>query len=103
MDGWTDRRMADLIRVGVVGAGAITQVAHLPVLSRLEGVNVVGVCDNDFPKAQALATRFTLRGAYDDIEDPRRYSRPDAVVICTPNHLHEVHVTAALAAGAHVL
>ena len=95
--------MTDLIRVGVVSAGAISQVAHLPVLSKLEGVNVVGVCDNDFPKAQALATRFNIGGAHDDIEDLLRYSRPDAVVICTPNHLHEVHVTAALAAGAHVL
>jgi predicted dehydrogenase len=27
----------------------------------------------------------------------------DVVVICTPNHLHEIHVTSALAAGAHVL
>ena len=91
------------MKIGVVGAGAISQVAHLPVLSRMEGVSVVGVCDNDFPKAQALAARFGVRDAFDDIEDLLRYARPDAVVICTPNHLHEVHVTAALAAGAHVL
>lgn len=91
------------LRVGVVGAGAIAQVAHLPVLSRLADVEVAGMCDIDVPKAQALARRFGVPEVYDDIEDLLRYARPDAVVICTPNHLHEVHVTTALSAGVHVL
>jgi len=91
------------LRVGVVGAGAIAQVAHLPVLSRLQNVAVVGVCDSDLPKAAALAERFAIPDSFDDIEDLLRYTRPDAVVICTPNHLHEIHVAVALAAGAHVL
>lgn len=92
-----------LTRVAVIGAGAISQVAHLPVLSKFKGVEVVGVCDNDVGKARALAGRFGVRDAYDDIEDLLRYARPDAVVICTPNHLHEVHVITALSAGVHVL
>ena len=93
----------DPIRVGVIGAGAISQVAHLPVLRRLPGVEVAAICDNDSGKAQALAARFDVKDTYDDIEDVLRYSRVDVVVICTPNHLHEIHVTSALAAGAHVL
>ena len=95
--------MTRTLRVGVVGAGAIAQVAHLPVLSKLKGVEVAAVCDNDLPKAQALASRFAVRDAFDDIEDLLGYAKPDAVVICTPNHLHEVHVIAALSAGVHVL
>ena len=91
------------LRVGVIGAGAISQVAHLPVLSRMEDVSVVAVCDNDLPKAQALARRFSIRNAFDDIEDLLSYTKPDAVVVCTPNHLHEVHISTSLAAGAHVL
>ena len=95
--------MNDPIRVGVIGAGAISQVAHLPVLRRLPGVEVAAICDNDLSKAQALATRFEVKDTYDDIEEVLRYANVDAVVICTPNHLHEIHVTSALAAGAHVL
>ena len=91
------------MRVAVVGAGAISQVAHLPVLSKLKGIEVAGVCDNDQGKARALADRFGVRDAFDDIEDLLRYGRPDAVVICTPNHLHEIHVLTALSAGVHVL
>ncbi|MBI4421600.1 MAG: Gfo/Idh/MocA family oxidoreductase [Gemmatimonadetes bacterium] len=95
--------MTRTLRVGVVGAGAIAQVAHLPVLAKLKGVEVAAVCDNDLPKAQALARRFAVRDAFDDIEDLLGYAKPDAVVICTPNHLHEVHVIAALTAGVQVL
>jgi len=93
----------DPIRIGVIGAGAISQVAHLPVLRRLPGVEVAAICDNDVGKAQALAARFEVKDTYDDIEEVLRYANVDAVVICTPNHLHEIHVTSALAAGAHVL
>ena len=61
--------MSDTIRVGVVGAGAITQVAHLPVLRKLKGVQVAAICDADFPKARALADRFQIENAFDDIEE----------------------------------
>jgi predicted dehydrogenase len=95
--------MTETLRVGVVGAGAITQVAHLPVLRKLKGVEVAGVCDSDFPKARALADRFQVKDAFDDIAELVGHSQLDAVVICTPNHLHEGHVLAALRAGLHVL
>jgi len=95
--------MSDPVRVAVVGAGSIAQVAHLPVLRRIGGVEIAAICDNDLPKAQALGARFDVREAYDDIEEVLKYSRPDAVVICTPNHIHEIHVAAALSAGVHVL
>jgi predicted dehydrogenase len=95
--------MNDPIRIGVIGAGAIAQVAHLPVLRKLPGADVVAICDNDVSKAQALAARFEVQETHDDIEEVLRYANVDAVVICTPNHLHEIHVTSALAAGAHVL
>src|SRR2546425_6731891 len=95
--------MSAPVRVAVVGAGAIAQVAHLPVLRKLPGVEVAAICDNDVSKAQALAARFEVKDTYDDIEEVLRYANVDVVVICTPNHLHEIHVTAALAAGVHVL
>jgi predicted dehydrogenase len=91
------------IRVAVVGAGAIAQVAHLPVLRKLPGLEVAAICDSDLGKAQALASRFEVTDTFDDIEEVLRYARADAVAICTPNHLHEIHAVSALAAGCHVL
>jgi predicted dehydrogenase len=95
--------MAEPLRVAVIGAGAITQVAHLPVLRKLKGVEIVGLCDSDLPKARALGQRFQIDDAFDDIEELLGYEQLDAVVICTPNHLHEPHILAALSANVHVL
>jgi predicted dehydrogenase len=94
--------MADPVRVAVVGAGAITQVAHLPVLRKLKGIEVVAICDTDMPKARALADRFKVPDAFSDIEELLVYEKLDAIAICTPNHLHEPHVMAALSANLHV-
>jgi len=91
------------IRIGMVGAGAIAQIAHLPVLRRTKGVEIAGICDNDGPKARALAQRLGVASSYTDIEELLEFGKVDAVVICTPNHLHEAHILAALAAGAHVI
>lgn len=91
------------LRVAVVGAGAVAQVAHLPLLARMEGAELVGVCDIDRAKAQSLATRFGIPNVFDDIEALLQDTEPAAVVVCTPNHLHEIHVQTALSAGAHVL
>ena len=95
--------MTGTVRFGVVGAGAIAQLAHLPALARLRGAQLVALCDNDGPKARALADRFGVADVYTDIEDLLELDQLDAVVITTPNHLHEPHVLSALAAGVHVL
>jgi predicted dehydrogenase len=91
------------LRLGIIGAGAIAQVAHLPVLSRMRGAELVALCDNDGPKARSLAERFGVPDVFTDIEDLLEYDQLDAVVVSTPNHLHEPHVLSALAARVHVL
>ena len=95
--------MKDAVRIGVVGAGAIAQLAHLPVLSKMRGAELVALCDNDRPKARQLADRFGVPDVFTDIEDLLELDELDAVVIATPNHLHEPHVLSALAAKLHVL
>ena len=95
--------MTENVRIGVVGAGAIAQLAHIPVLSKMRGVELAAVCDNEGPKARALADRFGIRDTCTDIEDLLEIKGLDAVVVATPNHLHEPHVLSALAAKVHVL
>lgn len=95
--------MKERVRIGVIGAGAIAQLAHLPVLSKMRGTELVAVCDNDRPKARALADRFGVPDTFTDIEDLLELDDLDAVVVATPNHLHEPHVLSALAAKVNVL
>jgi len=91
------------LRVGVIGCGAITQVAHLPILSRLRGARITALCDIDAAKARTLAQRFDVPDYFTDIDDLFDAGGLDAVVIATPNHLHEPHVLSALRAGVDVL
>jgi predicted dehydrogenase len=93
----------DPVRLGLVGAGAIAQLAHLPVLSKLKGAALVALCDNDGPKASAIAERLKIPDVYTDIEDLLELDQVDAVVIATPNHLHEPHVLRALKSKVDVL
>ena len=58
--------MGDPVRIGLIGAGAIVQVAHLPLLKKLKGVEVAAICDVDLPKARALAERFQIKDVFDD-------------------------------------
>lgn len=91
------------IRIAVIGLGAIAQTAHLPVLAKMRGVQVVALCDNDLGKARALAQRFGVPDTFEDIEDLLEAGTIDAAVLSTPNHLHEPHALSALRAGAHVM
>jgi len=90
--------MAEPIRVGVIGGGAVSQVAHLPTLTRMKGVVVAAICDLDNAKARAVAERFKVPDYFDDIEEMLKHEALDAVLIATPNHLHESHILAALSA-----
>ncbi len=91
------------VRVALLGTGAIAQVVHLPLLMQLEDAELVAVCDADRPKAVAIASRLGVPTVYRSDEQVFGAEDVDAVVICTPNHLHEEQAVAALEAGKHVL
>ena len=95
--------MKDGVRIAVVGTGAIAQLTHIPVLSKLRGAKLVALCDNDAAKARALADRFDVPDVFTDFEELLDIDELDAVIIATPNHLHEPHVLAALRKKLHVL
>jgi predicted dehydrogenase len=95
--------MAENLRVGLLGLGAIAQVVHLPVLHSLEGVTLAGVCDVDRSKATAIANRFGIPRVYQSDDEVFKDPDLDAVAICTPSYLHHTQAIAALQGKKHVL
>jgi UDP-N-acetylglucosamine 3-dehydrogenase len=91
----------DPVRVGVIGTGAISQVVHVPIFAEREDVDLFAVADADVHKAEALSQRFGVPLVLSD-DALIAHDEMDAVVICTPNHLHEEMAIAALEAGKHV-
>jgi predicted dehydrogenase len=69
----------------------------------MRGANLVALCDNDAARARALADRFGVPDVFTDFEELLDSDELDAVVIATPNHLHEPHVLSALRKKLHVL
>jgi len=91
----------DLVRIGVVGGGAMAQLVHLPLLSDRADVDVVAFADPDEVKRRALGERFGIPKLVDDdalFGDPEI----DVVLVHTPNHLHAGLTRRALEAGKHV-
>jgi predicted dehydrogenase len=91
------------VRIALLGAGAIAQVVHLPILARMKGVEVVAVSDRDMATATTIAQRFQVPDVYGSSEEALEDPRVDAVVVCTPSNRHEEQVLAALRAGKYVL
>jgi predicted dehydrogenase len=88
-------------RIAVIGAGAIAQVVHLPMLSRMRGVEIAAVSDRDEHTARTIAERYGTQA----VDAQRIWDDPtiQAVVVCTPSHRHEENVRDALRAGKFVL
>jgi predicted dehydrogenase len=90
------------VQVAVLGTGAVAQVVHLPILRQMAGADVRGVYDLDGSKSATLASRFEIPRSYRAEEEVWSDPEVDAVVICTPSHLHEEQVIRGLDAGKYV-
>ena len=94
-----DRRK---VRIGVIGAGATSQLMHLPILSERRDVELAAVSDLDDLKARNVARRFGVSRVLDDdamVAD----EGIEGIVICAPSFLHEGFAADCLKAGKHVL
>jgi predicted dehydrogenase len=92
-----------VIRVGVIGAGAAAQTAHLPALAASGRFELAAVFDVDPGRLEAAVERFPDVSACVDGDAFFAVPGLDAVVVATPPDSHRRLVTEALEAGKHVL
>ena len=95
--------MSRKLAVGVVGVGSISQIAHLPALTKNTSVKLCGFCDVDREKAKTLARAYGVSVAATDITELVERGRCDAVIIAAPTCFHFPLARDALMSGAHVL
>jgi len=93
----------DVVRIGVLGTGAIAQRLHLPGYVDHPNAEVTAVCDVEAEKARAVADEFGAQDHFTDYHAMVESGTVDAVSVCLPNHMHEESVTAALDHDLHVL
>ena len=91
------------VRVGIIGAGGIAQVSHIPCLRVVPGVDIVAICDSDIARAASVADRFGVREWFEDPVTLINEAQPDCVVISTPTISHLPLSQTALENGVDVM
>jgi len=90
------------IKIGVIGAGGIAQVQHIPALKQMEDVEIAAICDTERLKAGVVAQKFGIPHSYRLAEDLLSREEIDAALITTPNNTHLPMALAAFQAKKHV-
>ncbi|KAI9742804.1 MAG: hypothetical protein M1818_003533 [Claussenomyces sp. TS43310] len=90
--------------VGIIGAGEVAQVIHIPTLLLLnELYRIVSICDVSPRTAAHVAHAFGISKASTDPEDVMRDAHVDVIFNLTSDEFHAPYTIAALRAGKHVM
>lgn len=90
------------MRVALVGLGDAGHTLHLPALSGIPEVAVVGACDLDAEHRHRAADRWRVP-VFDDFRAMLQTARPEVVIVSTPPDTHAEYCIRALESGAHVV
>jgi predicted dehydrogenase len=90
-----------MLKVAIVGCGKIAD-AHALQLQRIEGCEIVGVCDREPLMARQLYERFPVTKYFSELTQLLNETRPDVVHVTTPPESHFNIAKVCLEEGCHV-
>jgi 1,5-anhydro-D-fructose reductase (1,5-anhydro-D-mannitol-forming) len=89
--------------IALLGTGGIAERAFIPAVQAVDGARLVAVLSRDQARGTAFAREHGIPEVYDDLAALLRSPQVDAVIVATPDAMHEPQVIAAAQAGKHVL
>ncbi len=89
--------------VGILGAGGIAALSHLPEIADVDGLRVVNMAGRKEKRLKLLQEKFNVPRYCTNWEELLEDPEVDAVVIALPHPLHAEAALKAFAAGKHVL
>ena len=99
MTGGTNPRK---VRVGFYGAGRFANRTHIPNLQKLEGVEIVALCDANPAALAATAERVPGARAYSEAHEMLHSEPLDALYSCVPAYVRTDVEKAAAERGIHL-
>ncbi len=93
----------NLLKVGIIGTGMVSQIAHLPAIAALKNIRLESIADHDLNRANEVARRFKCNAVFSSDQELFKKAVLDAVVVVVPRHKTAAIVKAALTRGLHVL
>src|SRR5260370_34614273 len=97
------KKEARLLRIGVLGCGPISQIAHFDACRKARNVELYAICDLADDLLQKIAALHEPKVTYREFEAMLADPRVDAVIIATADQFHVPLCLQAIAAGQHVL
>lgn len=79
----------DKAKIGIIGLGGIAQLAHLPLLSKLNSVEISAVAEINKNRLKTVANKFNIKNTFSDYHEMLEKSELDAVIISTPTSTHK--------------
>ncbi|MCA9733699.1 MAG: Gfo/Idh/MocA family oxidoreductase [Deferribacteres bacterium] len=91
------------VKIGIIGAGKIAQIAHIPQWKKIPEAEIISVCDVQASTAESVSKKYNVSSWSKNPDDIFKNEEIDAVDICTDTQSHKDLAIAALSAGKHVL
>lgn len=91
-----------MISVGILGAGGIAALSHLPEIAAVEGMRVAHICGRRERRLRLLCERFDVPRFSTNWGDLLDDGELDAVIVALPHPLHAEAGLAVLERGLHL-
>ena len=85
--------------IALLGTGTIAQHALIPAVHAVDGAHLVAVLSRDKARGTTFAQQYGIPEVYDDLTALLRSPQVEAVIVATPDAMHEPQVIAAAQAG----
>lgn len=96
----TKRSLLDQpVRLGIIGCGSFVIRRILPALQEVKELCVVAIQKRDLDEARKVASAYAIPHAVTDRRGILQREDVEAVLVASPNHLHEEDALACAAAG----
>lgn len=95
--------MTDIVRFGIIGAGAVSDYHHVPGIKLDPRAELVAICDPNVELMQQRQADWGPTKMTPDYEELAADPDVDAIIIATPNFTHKSIALACIAAGKHVM
>ena len=91
-----------MINVGILGAGGIAALSHLPEIAQVDGMRVTHICGRREKRLRLLCDRFDVPRYSTSWSDLLNDDTLDAVIVALPHPLHAEAGVAVLDRGLHL-
>ena len=95
--------MEDKTRIAVIGLGGVAQLVHLPILSKINSVEIVAVSEVNKTRLKTVSDKFNIKNTFTNYTKMLEDIEFDAVIISTPTNTHKEIAVKCLNNKKHVL